>query len=211
VYAISGDFKKPQYKVISIEANKGDLTQYKQGKITRDQLIAKFKIINNVVNEESYPDLELLSTIFNRLYKSDLSSTYFMSSTPYYERIKDFGATFYLQVYSSNGAGDKKWNMPTVHMEDLDQAARDKKVIELYPKFEKDLKENIVEYGRTLNSLKDDEMLIFDVTLTKCTGCGIPSSIELSVKASALKDYGSGKVSKDATVAKINVKKGAGQ
>jgi hypothetical protein len=210
-YVIAGDYKRPQYKVISVEANKGDLSQYKQGKITRDQLYAKFKVINNVVNEESYPDLELLSTIINRLYRSDLSNSYFMSSTPYYERIKDFGATFFMTVYSSNGAGGNKWNMPTVQLEDLDQAARDKKVIELYPEFEKDIKESMIEYGRTLNSLKDDELLIFDVTMTKCAGCGIPASIELSVKASVLNDYGTAKISKDAAVAKVNLKKGPAQ
>ena len=59
--------------------------------------------------------------------------------------------------------------------------------------------------------MKDDELVIFDVTLTKCKGCGIPASIEVSVKASVLKDFGSGKISKDAAVGKINVKKGAGQ
>ena len=101
--------------------------------------------------------------------------------------------------------------MPTVDMEDLNQEARDKKVIELYPLFEKDLKENMLEYGRTLNSLGDSEMLIFDVKLTKCTGCGIPSSIEASVKANVLKEFGSGKLTKEAAMGKVNVKKGPAQ
>lgn len=207
----SGDYKMPKRSVLSVEAVKSDLSQYKQGKMTRDQLINKFKVVNSELNDEKQPDLELLSTIFNRLYKSDLSKTYFMEGSPYYERMKDFGVTFFMQVYSSNNAGEYRWNMPTLDLEDLDQATRDKKVKELYPIFEKDLKDNMLEYGRTLNSLKDDELLIFDVTLTKCKGCGIPATIELSVKASILKDFGSGKIPKDNALAKITVRKGTAQ
>jgi hypothetical protein len=211
VFAGSGDFKTPKRNVISVEAMKSDLTQYKQNKITRDQLLAKFKVVNTELTDEAQPDLELLSTIFSRLYRSDLSKTYFSEGAPYYERMKDFGVTYFMQVFSSNVGDYNKFSMPTQNMEDLDQAARDKKVIELYPLFEKDLKDNMVDYGRTLNSLKDDELLIFDVTLTKCKGCGIPSTVEFSVKASVLRDFGSGKISKDAASAKINIKKGNAQ
>ena len=213
-FVFAGDnlnFKTPKKKVISVEAVKGDLTQYKQGKISREQLMAKFKVVNSELNDEAQPDLELLSTIFGRLYRSDLSKTYFSESAPYYERMKDFGVTFYMQVYSSNETGYKRWNMPTVDLSDVSQEERDKKVKELYPNFEKDLKDNILEYGRTLNSLKDDELLIFDVTLTRCVGCGIPATVEFSVKAAVLKDFGTGKLTKDMALAKINVKKGSAQ
>ncbi len=210
-FAFAGDFKMPKRKVMSVEAMKSDLTQYKQNKISRDQLLAKFKVINSELTDDMQPDLELLSTIFSRLYRSDLSKTYFMEGAPYYERMKDFGVTYFMQVYSSNEAGDNRWNMPTQDLEDIDQATRNKRVIELYPIFEKDLKGNMLEYGRTLNSLKDDELLIFDVTLTKCKGCGIPATVELSVKASVLKEFGSGKISKETATAKINVKKGLAQ
>lgn len=209
-FAFAGDanMKAPKRKMISVETVKSDLSQYKQGKISRDQLMAKFKVMNSVVNEEVQPDLELLSTIFSRLYRSDLSKTYFMEGAPYYERMKDFGVTYFMQVYSSNEAGYQRWNMPTQDLRDVSQEERDKKVKELYPSFEKDIKESMLEYGRTLNSLKDDEMLIFDVTLTKCKGCGIPATVEFLVKASVLKEFGTGKLSKDAAVGKINVKKG---
>jgi hypothetical protein len=210
-FAFAGDvnMKAPKRKVISVEAVKADLSQYKQGKISRDQLIAKFKVLNSDVNEEMQPDLELLSTIFNRLYRSDLSKTFFTEGAPYYERLKDFGVTYFMQVYSSNIGDYNKYSMPTLDLSNLSQEERDKKVKELYPAFEKDLKENILEYGRTLNSLKDEELLIFDVTLTKCKGCGIPATVEFSVKASVLKEFGTGKLSKDAAIGKMNVKKGS--
>jgi len=201
---------KPSY--MSLEVSKADIISHKQGKLSKDQFNGKIKVINSVMDDELQPDLELLSSIFNRLYRSDLSKTFFTENNIFYERMKDYGAIFYMEVYSSNqGEFNKRYIMPTVGLEDLDQAARDKKVIELYPQFEKDVKEDILEYGRTVKSLKPEESLIFNIKLTKCADCGIPSTLEISVKVSVLNDYASGKLSKEAAISKFFVKKGAAQ
>jgi hypothetical protein len=84
-------------------------------------------------------------------------------------------------------------------------------VTELYPKFEQELKENMLEYGRTLKTLGDEEVLVFNTTLTKCVKCGIPSTVELTIKSSVLKEYGSGKTDKNAALSKFIVKKGPAQ
>jgi len=194
-----------------VEANKSDLTQYKQNKMTRDQLMAKVKVVNSELDNELQPDLELLASIFNRLYRSDLSKTYFTQGNTYYERLKDFGVIYYMQVYSSNQQDDDFWAMPTISLNEIDQKTRDEKVKELYPLFAKSIKEDMLEYGRTLKSLKDDENLIFNIKLTRCVGCGIPSSLELTVKNSVLKDYSSGKLTKEAAMQKITEKKGVEQ
>ena len=194
---------------ISVEGSRADITAFKQGKISRDQAMNKLTVVNTETVESKEQDMELLASIFNRLYRSDLSKSYFTQGNVYYERLKDYGVMFYMQVFSSDG--DFRYSMPTIGLEDIDKPTRDKKVVELYPKFEQDLKENILEYGRTVKSLKDDEVMVFNVTLTKCAGCGIPSSLELSIKASVLKDFGSAKLDKNAAVAKFTVKKGANQ
>ena len=196
---------------ISIEGTKSDVTAFRQGKMSRDQAIAKLRVVNTESVEEKEPDMELLSSIFNRLYRQDLSNTYFTEDNIYYERLKDYGVVYYMQVYSSTEADYDKLNMPTVNLRGLDQEARDKKVVELYPEFEKGMKENILEYGRTVKSLGENESLIFKVTLTKCKGCGIPSSLELSVKGVVLKDYAMGKTDKNAAMNKISVTQGPKQ
>lgn len=197
--------------LLSVETKRDDITQLKQGKMSRDQFISKLAIVNTQTADKLDPDLEVLSSMFSRLYREDLSKTYYAQGDVPYDRMKDFGVIYYMRVYSSNGEGEDRWSMPTVGLSDVSQAERDKKVKELYPAFESELKENIIEYGRTLRSLKDDEQVMFNVKLTKCTGCGIPASIEVSVKFSALKDYASGKASKEATLAKVNVKKSGNQ
>lgn len=193
--------------ILSVEGKRDDVIQLKQGKISREQFLSRLKVIDTETAEKLDPDLEVLSSMFSRLYREDLSKTYFSQGDVNYERLKDFGVIYYMKVYSSNEEGEERWSLPTVNMRDVTQTERDKKVKELYPAFESELKENVVEYGRTLRSLKDDEQLVFNVRLTKCTGCDIPVSIEVSVKNAVLKDYASGKISKDAALAKVNVKK----
>lgn len=196
---------------LSVEAAGADIKQYQGGKLSKDQFLAKVKVVESEVDSERSQDLELLTTIFDRLYQPDLSKTFFTEDNTYYERLKDYGAVFYMQVYSSNQMDRGYYSMPTVGGERLSQEDRDKKVTELYPTFEKELKENILEYGRTLRSLKPEEALVFNVKLTKCAECGIPSSLEVSVKASVLADYMSGKLDKNGALAKMDVKKGAKQ
>jgi len=209
---------KAKRSLLSVEATKSDLTQFRQGSITRDQFIKKMKVVNTVTSEKTEPDMELLASIFNRLYREDLSRTYYMQGGAYYERLNDFGVILHMQVVSSlsNGdyytpAKDVRLAMPTLGLTNLTQEERDKKVKELYPVFESELKENILDYGRTLKSLNDNEQLIVDVSMTKCTGCGIPASLELAVKASVLKEYSAGKLDKSAALSKIEVKKGPNQ
>jgi hypothetical protein len=196
---------------LSIEGAKSDVTAFKQGKITRDQALAKLTVVNTEAVESKEPDMELLSSIFNRLFRPDLSKTFFTEDNIYYERLKDYGVVFYMQVYSSNQSDYQRYSMPTIGLEDVTQAERDKKVAELYPKFEQEVKDNIVEYGRTIKSLKDDELLVFNIVLTKCKSCNIPSTLELSVKTGVLKDFSAGKIDKNAALSKIAVKKGPNQ
>ncbi len=200
----------PNRTLLSVEATKADLQSYKQGKLSRDQLMKKMTIVNTEAITEVQPDFELLSSIFNRLYRADLSTTFFADGM-YYEQLKDFGVVFYMSVYSSNQTFEDQFDMPTIKATSLTLAERDAKVKELYPKFEKEFKENIIEYGRTVKSLKPEEVLVFNIKLTKCIACGIPESLELSVKGSVLNDYNAGKLDKNAALSKIVVKKGAAQ
>ena len=71
-------FDSPQRTHLSIEAVKSDLTQLRQGKISRDQALAKIKVVNTQTVNEVEADLELFSSIIGRLYSQDLSKTYFI-------------------------------------------------------------------------------------------------------------------------------------
>lgn len=204
-------FHPGQRTRISVEGSRADVTAFRQGKMSREQALKKLTVVNTESLDAKEPDLEMLSSIFGRLYRPDLSKTYFVEGNVYYERLKDFGTIFYMQVVSSIERGPNRFMIPTLGLENLDQATRDQKVAELYPLFEADLRQNILEYGRTIKSLKGDERLIFNISLTRCKGCGIPSTLELAIESSVLRDFSTGKIDQNAAMAKFTVKKGASQ
>jgi hypothetical protein len=210
--------KAQKRMLVTIEGTKGDISSFRQGKITRDQMLSKIKVVNTESVNEIETDLELLSSIMSRLYRSDLSKTFYTDENIYYERLKDFGVIYYMSAYSgveqdrdSKDPSGKRWRMPTQRLEGLSQEQRDKKVVELYPQFEKDLKDNIVEYAQTVKSLKDEEMLLFNVQMTKCVGCNIPATLELSLKNGNVRKLAAGQMSKADVVNSIHVKKGVNQ
>lgn len=190
---------------ITAEVIKSDLSSHRSGKITREQLIERIKISEESVSKKE-TDLELLSTIFRRLYKPDLSDTYYVSSGLYYERLEGFGVIYNMKVYSST-SNRGRYRIVTQDMSGLTLEERNKRVNELYPQFEKGLKENILDYGKTLKSLEDSENLMFKVRLTECKKCSMPKSIDVTVSKSVLKDFNSGKLSKSAALNKVTVKK----
>ena len=191
---------------ITAELSKAALNQYKNGSISREALVSKIEFTEKVGEQERGKDLELLSTIIERLYKKDLSDTYFVSEKIGFQRLDRFGAIYSMKTYSSNSYSGK-YCIPTLDLEDLSLEERNKKVEMLYPKFEKGLKENILDYGKTLKSLSPSETVLFQVKLTECKGCNMPENIDLSVKQSVLSDYDSGKLSKSAALAKVTLKK----
>ena len=201
----------PGRTYLSIETTKGAISQFKQGKLTRAQLLDKIKIVNAETIDEVDQDLELLSSIFNRLYRADLSKTYFIDGNVYYERLKDFGAVYYMQVFSSTRTFNGRYDLPTLNLRDLNQEERDQKIKELYPVFEKQLVQNILEYGRTVKSLGDTESLIFNVKVTQCNQCNIPAALEVAVKGAVLKDFNNGKLDRSSAAANVTVKRTEGR
>ncbi|WP_420315901.1 hypothetical protein [Ekhidna sp.] len=191
---------------LSAQLSKGDLITYKQGKIDRDELIKRIEFNSNA-NSEVSRDLELFATIFSRLYEPDLSSTYYMSSRNVgYTKLDGLGVTFNMKFYSSTSDRGKH-TIRTTGESGLTQEERDQKVDAMYPIFEKSFLENILDYGRTVKSLKDDEMLMFKVRLTECKGCEMPKEIEVSVKSGTLKKYDNGSLSKEKALKEITVKR----
>lgn len=191
---------------ISAQILKSDLIDYKQGKLSREKVIEKIEW-TEYTNTEVAKDIELFSTIFSRLYEPDLSNTYYSASRRVnFTRLENFGVTFRMKFYSSS-SDDGLHTIRTTGESGLSQEERNEKVNAMYPAFEESFKENLLDYGRTIKSLSEDEMLIFKAEMTECRGCEMPEEIEVTVKAKTLKDFDAGKLTRDKALAQINIKK----
>lgn len=194
---------------LSIEAKVSDLRAFQKGKIDREEAKSRIVINQKAEVKPLAKDLTLLQTIMRRLYAKDLSDTYYLNSRMPYDQIEGLGVIFYMDMVSSIRSGSDFWNVPTQDREDLTQEERDELIKSLYPRFEEELIDNILEYGKNVNSLADDEQLIFKVGITKCTDCGIPETLELQVKGKTLKDLKSGKINQNQALNDLKVVKGA--
>jgi len=166
-----------------------------------------------VVNEKKEvkpleKDITLFQTILKRLYARDLSDTYYLNGGMPHEQIDGLGIIFYMDMVSSVRGRNDGWNVPTQDKENISQEERDELIKSLYPKFEEQLKNNIIEYGKNVKSLADNEQLIFKVSITKCEGCKIPETLELHIKGKTLNELNSGKLNESQAVKNIKVVKG---
>ncbi|MEP1033821.1 hypothetical protein [Ekhidna sp.] len=203
----SGSNSGSKQSTFTAQIFKSDLIAYKQGKMNREDVIKKITFTTPEESKEIAKDLELFATIFARLYEPDLSSTYYISSrTLGYTSLEGYGVTFNMKLYSSTS--DKGLHtIRTTGESGLTQEARNEKVNAMYPEFEKAFKENLMDYGRTIKSLKADETLVMKVKLTECRGCDMPEEIEVSVKGKTLQSYDRGSISRDEAVKQIIVKR----
>ena len=206
VYFSGGQLKSKQ-NVFTAHILKSDLIAYKQGKLDRDEVSGRVVFKSPDENEEVAKDLELFATIFARLYESDLSSTYYISSRNIgYTSLDGFGVTYNMKVYSSSS--DRGYHkIHTTGESGLTYEERNEKVNAMYPEFEQTLKENLMDYGRTIKSLEPDEMLVMKVALTECKGCEMPKELEVALKGKVLKNYDKGSISREDGIKQMTVKR----
>lgn len=191
---------------ISVEVQIADLNDYEDGKMDRKALMDKIVVNESSFDPDKEPEIEVFATMLQRLYKTDLSNTYYMTSTPYYDRIDDFGVTYYLKFYSSH-INDDLYYIPTIDKGDLNKEERNEIIDDMYTDFLQDIKTNMLDYGYILKSLEDDERLMLSIKLTECEGCEMPQEIEVSVKKSIIEDYRDEKINESQALNAIQVKK----
>lgn len=189
---------------ISAEVTKKDISAYRSGKLTKEE----FKDRVTMKKEEpqkKIPDLEMFGSIFKRYYSPDLSKTFFTDGTPRYELLEGFGVIYHIKTYSSYMEADV-FSMPTTGQKNVNSEERKAAIEQLYPIFKEDIKDFVLDYGRTIRSLEDDDQLVMKIRLTRCEACNIPEYLELSVKMEDLKAYDQQKMSRDKALAAIEVK-----
>ncbi|MFY0627303.1 MAG: hypothetical protein JXR07_13465 [Reichenbachiella sp.] len=200
-------FKSAGGNKISATVARKNIKSFKSGKTSEAKFIESIMFVEDAGTKKS-PDLELLSSIFERLYKSDIATTYYCHENIPYQRLENFGVIYKMKVYSSTSYGKDLHKITTLHKSGLSQEERDEIVNGMYPQFESELKENILDYAKTVKSLKEDENLIFQVNLTQCDGCEMPKQIDVTVSQSTLIGYDSGKLKREDALKRISVKEG---
>ncbi|SMD32034.1 hypothetical protein SAMN04488029_0372 [Reichenbachiella faecimaris] len=202
VYLTSTD----QAGKFSASTTRKNIADFKAGRVSRTAFENGINFAESKGEERVAADLELFSSILQRLYKTDLATTYYTSSPISYERLKSFGVIYRMKMYSSVSMGRDSYRMPTQRKSNLSREERNKEVMALYPQFIREFKKNIIDYGKTIKSLAEDESMLFQIRLTECNSCDIPNEINVLVKNQTLLDLDAGKISESQAIAQIQIK-----
>jgi hypothetical protein len=234
---------------IVMEVSRGEINQYKTGKLSKEQFVQKIKIQEEIKDSESELEFDILAGIFEKIAKRESNDFYFNQKVRY-QRLANFGVMYDLELHPEynwmihknswndeklielqNGAYivngkvfrnkdkdkdkekakiDKETKREKAELErekaEIDQENQEKQAE--MEKFEKEIKENLIQYGRTLRSLKADEFLALNIKF-KSWGEdeNTPKNIMFTVKKSVLEAYDKREISLEDAVSKIEVKK----
>lgn len=180
-----------------------DHKDFQNGKLSREKLLSKIKFIENAEMERK-ADLDLFGSMLKTTYNSKYTETYFLSSIPQYEVLSGLGVVYSIKVYSSYSE-DNLYRMPGNKKVGLSKEDRDKAVEIMYPQFVDSFKENMIRYGSTIKSLKENEKLIVKVKMTKCDSCTFPTTIEFMVARNVLEQFSKGSLTLDQAKNKVKL------
>ena len=192
---------------LSVEVFSKDVKAYKAGKINRKEF-EKRVVVKKKEPQKKVADLEMFASIFDRYYSRDLSETFYAEGKSRYEVLEGFGAVFHIKVSSdSHGGGLYFYGTGNSWQTDIrtDKTNEDDDT-KLYPKFKEDIKSFMLDYGRTIRSLNDDDKVILEILINSCRGCQIPKSLKVSSEISVLKQYDQQKISREKAMAAIEIK-----
>lgn len=184
---------------------KKDADAYRSGSISKEEALNRISVEENLP-EEIATDLRVLGELMNSLYSERSSKSYFSTSNPSIVRTKGMGAVYSWAVYS--GYNDNLgYRLPTLVRgeQSVDENNRNEIVKAAYPAFLESFKENLVDYGRTIKSLENNEKIVFNIKMTRCQGCGIPDVLKVEMDKATIEEYNQGKLSRSQAISRLKV------
>lgn len=193
---------------LSAEVLRKDISDFKTGKLSKEELINSIKF-EQTLAQKKVADLEMFAGIFDRFFSPDLTESYFVNSKPRYEVLDGFGVVFHIKantnrtvfVMAGKGTGQASWTATS------NGTANDKEDIKIrYQKFKDAVQDFLLDYGRTIRSLNDGDLVRLEISIKGCDACGLPKMLQVSAPMSALKKYDQQKITRQKALGMIKVK-----
>lgn len=191
------------------------LNDFSTGKINLQQAMnaVETSIIEDA--EKDMTDAKILAGILDDLMQSSMDGKFRRRSKTNWTYFDGFGLMFNIQMStSSRGSGLVVYSQGSGLVTRVDDSEREKELADLakeleeaYPEFENMLKENVIQYGRTLRSLGAGESVIVNVDFgSVARGSKMPRSIRMIIPKSSIDAYAKGQKSLEQVKKEIDVK-----
>ena len=227
----SDDQKRQQLlPTISVVAQVKDLQDYRSGNLSEDELNQRLSISKSDAESKDRLDLKVMANIFETALKEQEGPAFRIRGSINYLSLDNFGALFFFDArYSSRtGAGGFFFNMPEFSSfsldtegkarvevqraleKELDQSRKQQEetteeITKGYNTFINNLREYLVDYGRTLSSVQRDQHIMISASISSSID-EIPERVDLQIKKSVLEAMDKGNTNRDEAMSQIVVR-----
>jgi hypothetical protein len=209
-YVSVGDCESCETRVmprISAEVKREDLAAFRSGKMNRKELESRIRVSQDTPGKENYAEYKVFAGILESLYPVGREVPYRVRNIGYHV-LPSFGVIYLVDM----GLRNEGHNVVTLRdgevrtkVEKDSSQARIR--TEAYGQFRNDIREAVLDYGRTLRNLSADQVILLSVALPTCEGCNVPARANVSVKKSVLEAYEQNKMSRQQALDAITVGK----
>jgi hypothetical protein len=215
-----GDCGPESMPRISAEVKREDLASYRAGKLNRKDLESRIRINQDNQSKENFAEYKVFAGILQSLYPVSQEVSYKVNNISYH-LLPSFGVIYLVdmnlrhegstvvrvrsgETFSSSTSSGGNVTSSVTTKTQADSALNRVKE-NAFVQFKKDIKETMLDYGRTLRNLSPDQVILLSVALPVCKGCNVPERANVSVKRSVLEAYESNKMSRQQALEAISI------
>ncbi len=191
---------------ISAEVKREDLTAFRSGKMNRKELDSRIRVNVDNPGKENYAEYKVFAGILESLYPVSREVPYRVRNIGYHV-LPSFGVIYLVDM----GLRNETPHAVTLRDGEVRRtkterdSAQARMRTEAYGQFRNDIREAVLDYGRTLRNLSSDQVILLSVALPTCEGCNVPPRANVSVKKSVLEAYEQNKMNRQQALEAITV------
>lgn len=215
IFHYDGNKDEVKLKNLTAEITKADLVAFKTGKMSEDEFLKSINYSEGNNEESSKVEYNVLAGVFEKLFEG--IDFIYGGQNVKYERLNNFGIIY--EVTANPFQNRIRAQSPRNNIifkngeleliKDSETEKEIKKQKEERDIFIQQIKEYMVQYGRTLRSLNDNEILMLDVVLNSNLwndANNVSKKMKLTITKANLDAYDKGTISFEDAVAKVKTK-----
>lgn len=208
-----------QIPVITVTAKAEDLIALKNGNLSSDDFEERLSISKQSKEEKERLDLEVMGNILETAFaEGDGDSFHLVTANSLsYVSIDGFGVHYNLDMHRGHGlqafgfgaitrfgeAGSEEAEESAKKIQEA-RVERENTIKTEYQNLKELMKQYLVDYGRTLNSLSTEQFLIVTANITDHSDT-VPSQVNFQLKKSVLEQLDRGQISREEAMNAVTI------
>jgi hypothetical protein len=205
--------------VITVSTKASDLASLRSGRLSPGEFEDRLSISKKDGNEKERLDLNVMAKILSTAFEDGDDSAFHLVNTNSlsFVTIDGFGVHYTLDMHRGHGLRSISFSTLT-NFGEADSKEADKAVKKIrearadrenilkteYKNLIQQMKTYLVDYGRTLNSLKNDQFIIVSVNITDYQNL-VPAQVNFQLKKSVLQELDRGQISRDEALNAVTI------